>query len=82
MTVPMSRPSSTAPPGWRAKRFWRWSKAARTRVGRHDRGELADRVLAQRGVVEQAFVEIAGGDGIGLDRRVQLHPLHGQRDGA
>jgi len=30
MTVPMSRPSSTAPPGWWAKARWRSSSAART----------------------------------------------------
>ena len=57
-------------------------RGADERMRRDDRGELADRILAQRGIVEQAFVEVAGGDSVGLDRRVQLHPLHGQRDRA
>ncbi len=30
MTVPMSRPSRTAPPGWPANAFWKASRAART----------------------------------------------------
>ncbi len=49
---------------------------------RDDRGIFADLVAAQFGILEQMIVEIAGGDGIGLDRRVEFQPHHIGRDRA
>ena len=60
ITVPISRPSSTAPGGWAANSRWK-SKQRRAHFGDrgHDRGRFAHRWRLQRRLVEGGWIECA-----------------------
>ena len=81
ITVPMSRPSSTAPPGWCAKRAGGASSASRTSgMDRHDRGGFADLIgLAGSDRRAAAHRNRSAASAVGLASRVELEPLHMSR---
>ena len=61
ITVPMSRPSRTAPPAWPAKRALALEQGlADQRIGRDARGDAADRLALQLGIGEVDLREVAG----------------------